>query len=132
MNNRLVVPAAELESVIKLGGAKRYEYFVKRVADWEQAWSLWDEGWAMMADNEGMALLPLWPASEFASICATDVWSAYKSVEISLDALLDELLPRLEQDKVRLAVFPLPESKGVIVSPDQLRISIETECENYE
>jgi hypothetical protein len=47
------VNSREFANVVGLTPAKRYEYFVKRVADWAQVWSLRDdEGWALAGDNE--------------------------------------------------------------------------------
>lgn len=39
----------EAENVLKLDNRKKYEYFIKKVADFEEVWSLRDEdGWATL------------------------------------------------------------------------------------
>ena len=41
---------------------QRYDYCVKRVADWQEAWSIEDErGWLTVADDSGVVHVPLWP-----------------------------------------------------------------------
>ena len=37
-----------------------------------------------------------------------------------LDELLDDLLPLLEEDGIRVAVFPSPQGEGVLVDPGEL------------
>lgn len=37
MNNK------EIENVIKLDKTKKYEYFIKKIVDYEEVWSLRDE-----------------------------------------------------------------------------------------
>ena len=45
----------EVENVISLPAEGRYEYFIKRVADWEVVWSLGNEdGWVLAGDDGGV------------------------------------------------------------------------------
>jgi hypothetical protein len=41
----------EVESVLKLGGFARFKHFIKRVADEERAWGLWNDGWARLSSE---------------------------------------------------------------------------------
>ena len=111
----------EFEAVLKLDGRARYKHFVKRVADEEQAWGLWDDEWAMMTDDAGTPVFPLWPAKEYAAACATGDWQRYRPGGIALDVLLDELLPRLKEDVVVPGIFPTPQGSGVTLTADDLQ-----------
>jgi hypothetical protein len=51
----------EFEAVIKLPANIRYEYLIKKVADSEEVWGLYDDGWAMSSDDKGRLLIPFWP-----------------------------------------------------------------------
>lgn len=122
----------EVEAVLKLEGPERFAHFVKRAADEEIVWGLWNEGWALMADsNEGPAF-PLWPAREYASECAIGEWAGYTPESIPLEDLLDELLPKLEQRNVVPAVFPTPGGRGVVVKPGELDKRLRAELANYD
>ena len=57
----------------------------------------------MGRDDDGNPTFQLWPAREYAALCAVEDWSAYEPTEIRLDHLLDDLLP-----KVRPADAALP------------------------
>lgn len=52
MNNK------EFEAVIKIPGPKRYEYFIKKVVDYEELWGLYDDGWAITEDDQGNKMIP--------------------------------------------------------------------------
>lgn len=123
----------ELEAVLRLDGPARFEHFVKRVADEETAWGLWQDGWALMADDSGAEVLPLWPAREYAALLQTDDWADREPSEIPLDDLLGKLLPKLRGTGTRVAVFPRPDGRdGVLVTPDVLEAGLRRELENYE
>lgn len=46
----------ELDSIIKQPPNIRYEYFIKKVADYEEVWGLYDDGWATAQDDDGNML----------------------------------------------------------------------------
>jgi hypothetical protein len=70
--------AKETNAVIKLPGTTRYTYFIKRVADQNQVWGLWKEGWAMGRTDEEMPTMPIWPAREYAELCKFGDWSDFQ------------------------------------------------------
>lgn len=45
----------ELETTVQLSAKKRYDYFIKKIADFEEVWSLSNErGWVMSEDERGV------------------------------------------------------------------------------
>jgi Protein of unknown function (DUF2750) len=126
-----VTTQKEIEAVLRLDGPTRFQHFVKRVADAELAWGLWQGGWAMMGDDAGSSAFPLWPAQEYAALLRTDDWAAMEPSRIELDRLLEELLPTLLRSATRLAVFPTPGGRGVVVTADALEAALRRELERY-
>lgn len=51
----------EFENAIKIKANLRYEYFIKTIADYEELWGLYYDGWAITIDDQGNNMLPLWP-----------------------------------------------------------------------
>ena len=121
----------EIEAVLKLDGPSRMRHFVKRVADSEAAWSLWNDGWALMENNDGALVFPLWPAPEYAELLRCGDWEQYEVREVPLSELLDEVLPKLKERGVLPGVFPTPQGKGVTPTPEELAICIREELEKY-
>jgi len=128
---RITTPA-EIESVLRLDGPERFRHFVKRVADSERAWGLWNDGWALMENDDGTKVFPLWPAQEYADLHRTGDWAGYQAREIEVDSLLDELLPRLAESGTLAGVFPIPRGKGVTPSLAELSKAIRDELGRYE
>jgi hypothetical protein len=119
----------EMEAILRLNGPKRYEHFVKRVVDEEASWGLWHDGWALMADGEGRQIFPLWPAREYAQLCAVGDWERYVAEEVPLADLVDELLPKMAEREVMPGVFPTPTGKGITPTTSELVQALRTEME---
>ncbi|WP_197144409.1 DUF2750 domain-containing protein [Lysinibacillus sphaericus] len=55
-------------------------YSVKRIADWEEAWSLkLNEGFVTTSDKEGNLSMPIWPFEEYAMKCIGNEWENCKT-----------------------------------------------------
>lgn len=121
----------EFEAVSKLSGSKRYEYFIKKVVDNEKVWGLYNEGWAMVADDSGNEMIPFWPKKEFAEAYCSNEWSDYNAEEIDLDEFMDEWLVGMKKDGLLAAIFCVEGDNGVAVTPDTLKNDLNDELENY-
>lgn len=121
----------EIESVVILPASKRYRYFLKKIVDWEECWGLYNDGWALAESKENKRIFPFWPAKEYATICATGAWINYKSIAISTESLMKELLNNLSNESILVGVFYTPKDKGVVVDVNRLRNDIETEQKHY-
>ena len=119
------VTEEEVRRMFALPAQDRAITFFQIVADWEEAWALQDaDGWVVGRDTDA---LPLWPHSDFAEACAQGPWEGASPAVVPLDDLLDELLPLLEEDGLRVAVFPSPDRAGTILSPADFRQRLEAE-----
>ena len=122
----------EFENVVHLPPQKRYEYFVKKVADWREVWSLWNDGWVLMGDKDGDEMVPVWPHALFAEASAVGEWLGYEPRRISLEEWLTRWTPGMEVDHRRVAVFPVFEGQTTTASPLKLKIDLELELAKYE
>jgi hypothetical protein len=123
----------EAQSVISLPAESRYTYFVKRVADWAEVWSLaGDDGWVLAGDDEGHEVVPVWPHSTYAQQCAKDQWAGSQPKAIDLNAWLEKWTPGMERDGRLIAVFPTPENNGIVVDPSRLKMDLEEERQEME
>lgn len=124
----------EMKSVLALSGQERYGYFIKKVADFEEAWGLQSEdGWVLVGfDGEGGDAFCIWPHADYAQACAIDGWSDCTPELIPLQELLEELLPALLRDGMRVAVFPTPAGQAIVVDPRDLQAHLEHELAQYD
>jgi hypothetical protein len=119
----------EFEATLELPPLERYSYLVHRVAGSEEAWALRsEEGWVLISDEAGDAFC-LWPHPAFAQACILEDWDSCAPETIPLQELLEELLPALAEDAIRLAVFPAPAGEVAIVDPRDFRQHLGEELE---
>ena len=121
----------EFEVVSKLVGSKRYEYFIKKVADNEELWGLYNDGWAMVADQNGDQMIPFWPRKEFAKACSLEQWNGYNAEPINLYEFIDGWIVDMEKDGLSAAIFYTKDDKGIVVKPERLTKDLNEELENY-
>jgi hypothetical protein len=121
----------EFESVLALSANGRYEYFVKRAASHGEVWSLYTaEGW-VVADAGGEPYLPVWPHPRFAETNAVEEWAGAEARAIDVDDFALAWTKSLEDDAMKIAVFPTPDAEGTSVSPARLRRDLERELEQF-
>ncbi len=104
----------QIQAVLALPGPKRYAHFIKVAADQRKVWGLHAEGWALASTDEGQPVFPVWPAREYAQLCAVGEWANFQPEEIDLDTLFESLAPKLRGNNTLLGVFPTPEDKGIM------------------
>jgi hypothetical protein len=109
-----------MQAVLRLPAARRYSYFLQRVVESGEVWGLDGEGWALALDDSGRDVLPLWPAPEFAAICARRLWSGFEPRAIKLQVLIENVLPQLEEEGMPVGIFFTPEGQGHPVSAREL------------
>lgn len=126
------IDSKEIEALISSSGEKRYTYFVKRAADAEKVWGLYNDGWALASTDEGDSVFPVWPAREYAALCTKGMWSSFEPRSISLEDFLNELLPNLKSDGVAPGVFCTPEKDAVMPSVEQLIEDVKFELTKYD
>jgi hypothetical protein len=129
------VSDGEFRGVTALSGQDRYWHFLRRVADFEEIWSLrCSDGWVTMGDDLGHKYIPVWPHKRYAESFIRDGWSEAEAAMIELYAWMTRWLPGLARDGLRVAVFPVEGQKqqGVIIAPRDLQRDLEAELEQYE
>ena len=120
-----------LKGIPSLDGPTRYRHFVKSVSDREEAWGLYDDGWALSGVDDGVETFCLWPEKEFAAACADGMWAGYEPEAIPLEDLMEDLLPQLMRDGLGVVVFPTPDGKGVIPETQALLNDLRQEETHY-
>jgi len=127
----MIINEKQIQNVTALDAEARYRHFIGVISDWEEVWGLFDNGWALASTDEERTVFPLWPAKEYATLCAVNEWHGYKEKSFSLDEMLDELLPSLQTDNILLGIFYTVKNRGVIQDVSQFINDLEEELEKY-
>jgi len=124
----------QYENVLSLTAKERYSHFIGKVADWEQLWGLYNEkeGWLLRTTNENVEYLSVWPHPEYAKNIAKEFYPEYNEEEINIYDFMSNLLPQLENDNVKIGVFPNLEGNTWLMEAKDLLQDLEEECEQYE
>lgn len=126
MNNK------EIENVTSLEPKERYQYFIKKVADWEVFFTLLTEdGVYALSELEDKKLFPLWSAREFAELCKISGWENYLVKELNLDDLEDEIIDFIVDTDCLINVFPVYDKTGFVVNLQELTRDLSEELKNY-
>jgi hypothetical protein len=121
----------EFSAVIKIPANVRYEYFIKKIVDYEEVWALLcDDGYAMANDADGNLAYPFWPRKEFAQYCAIDDWEGCSAVSINLYDFIDKWIPGIKDENLKISIFPNNDDAS-LVAPDVLLDDIGQELEKY-
>jgi hypothetical protein len=128
----MVIIEKKRAAVLALPAPQRYSHFIKVVADQNCIWALYQDGWALMGTGDDMEVFPVWPAQEYAALCATGDWDGYLPKAISLESFFQDLLPSLRKSGTLLGVFPTPSGKGITPSLDQVQRDLTTELRRIE
>ena len=123
----------KIENVISMPVEERYDYFIRKVAEFKEVWSIGNEnGWALLNDNENRIIVPFWPEKEFALLCCSEQWTNYTPKLIMLNDFMSRWLPGMKNDNRFANVFYTPTNRtGSIVEPDTLLQDINDEEQNY-
>jgi len=122
----------QYKAVVALSSADRCSHFIGKVADWELLWGVRnDDGWLVPLTPDNLEYFPVWPHPEYAQKIADKHFPGQVASEIKLDEFFKDLLPRLEQDSVKVAVFPNEEWTLWIIEPPDLRKAILDESSQY-
>lgn len=127
----LKINEKQLLSVFALSSEERYKHFVKVIADWEEVWGLYDEGWAMSETNDGSRTFPCWPAKEYAKQCAIGIWGNYEATAIPIDEFIEDFLNDFEKKSIYVSVFPNVEGLSVVQDASVLEQNLRDELELY-
>ncbi len=122
----------QIEAVLALDGPSRYRRFVKQIVDHGFVWSLYDRGWAMAETSDGKRSFPVWPAEDYAELCAEGDWAGYKATKFTFEHFVDEVLPELKEEGSQIAIFLCRDKGAVIPDIDDLLQDLEAESEKYE
>lgn len=107
----------EVKAFSQQSNSQRYNYFVEKVFEWQEAWGLGDsEGW-VVAEIGDTVVFPLWPAEPFAKNCQVDNWQHTEVKRIPFEELVQEVLPSLVVDNIQVAVFMVPDDDQCGVLP---------------
>ena len=127
----IILNPKEIEAVLKLPADKRYQHFIKRIADQEELWGIYDSDWIKIKYEDGSDLFPVWPNKEYAQLYLQKYCPSAFVKTIDLYEFIDTFLPELGERNIAVSVFPTPEGEGHIVCYEKVIADLNEELEKY-
>jgi uncharacterized protein DUF2750 len=122
----------EREGVLAADDDKQYAYFVKKVADWGEAFVLAkDDTWPSVVDDDGTSYLPVWPHPGFAEESVSGEWAQHEITPVEVHKFLD-VLENLHAKGDGLAMFRQPDRGFIGVKPGELLEDLTGELDRIE
>jgi len=104
----------EIETVSNLETFKRYNYFIKKIADFEILYSLKSlEGNFAISETDNEYMFPVWSHEEFAKLNLNKEWGNFEICEISLEELEKEIFPFILENNYLINVLILKNLKEI-------------------
>ncbi|MCL6265158.1 DUF2750 domain-containing protein [Flagellimonas myxillae] len=123
----------EIESVSKLEPFKRYNYFIKKIADFEEIWTIVDKhGELALSDIEENTLISFWTAEAFIKSNLYGNWENCIPFKITLDDFEDIFAPLIVDNNYLINVFPVNGKSGFVVNLDEFIRDLNDELEKYQ
>lgn len=122
----------EIENVSKLDSFKRYKYFIKKVADFEELWTLVDKNEDLaLSEIENNSLVSFWTAEEFIKSNLDNGWKECVPLKISLDYFEETIIPFIIENDYLINIFPVNGRSGFVVNINEFIRDLNEELENY-
>lgn len=127
------IHSKELETVVLLPPIKRYQYFLKKVADGEKMYTLESvDGNLAISEIEGKTMMPFWPKVEFVDSCRVNEWASFVTKEITLDIFQDEIIELMIDNDYLANIFPVKDFTGFVVTLNEFSRDLGEELSKYE
>lgn len=126
-----ILKQSEIEAIANLTAKKRYEYFIKQVADQATVWGLFNSDWVILKDKEGNELFPVWPHRIYSELFLKENLIAALPKAIDIYDFLENFLPKLGKNNTTILVFPTPKNEGFIGCYSQLYNDLNEEFSKY-
>ncbi|MBP4137254.1 DUF2750 domain-containing protein [Flavobacterium geliluteum] len=125
--------AIEIENISKLEPFKRYKYFIKKIADFEELWTLMDKnGHIALSEVDNNILVSFWTAEAFITSSLDENWKECVPLKISLDDFEEIFIPIIIENEYLINVFPVQGKSGFVVNISEFIRDLNEELENYE
>lgn len=119
----------EVNGVLKSSEDKQYEYFIKKVVDYEEIWGLYFKEWLIIKDGN-KTIIPLWPKEEFIQVNIEKSIQQYKSKSIDIYDFIDLWIPKIMEKEISIALF-WDGQKYSEIDVEKLVNDLEEEMDNY-
>lgn len=110
----------ELAEMPTMSASERLHYFLTRVIECEEVWSLGDDnGWVIKQEGE-RRVVAVWPYRVLADACACGEQESQRPDAVSLEHFVYRVLGLVSDNDIEVAILPGPGHAGMVMPADAL------------
>ncbi len=130
----LKISDKEFKALNKCTPDIRYRYTLKRIADTEAMWLIWNDETHLAIQLMGKErLLPMWSSKEYAQAFCVDDFSNCKCKAVTLEYFVESIIDVICEDELLINVFPTQqEGRGKVVDLNTFAGDLSKELEDYD
>lgn len=134
LSNHMALTRQGVLAILSMSPERRYEYLVKKVTDFETLWVLFseEEGFALNVEEDGRQYIPIWPSKEFSDTWTFDEYQGFSPKEIDLSKFINDIIPKLAENKIDILCFPTQGGWGLKVKCLKFRNDLIEDMKQYE
>ena len=123
----------EIEKVSNLSPFERYKYFIKKVADFEELWTIvYDNKDLALSEVDNNTLVSFWTSEQFIMNNLNGGWEKCIPLKIDLDDFESIFIPLIVENNYLVNIFPVNGKSGFVVNINEFTRDLNEELENYE
>jgi len=113
------------DTISKLSPKDRYDYFINKIADNQELWTLIDpDGVFALFEVNNTTVISLWCDEAHIESNLTPDWADCIPFKLDIDALQDILIPIVRQNNYGINVFPVDSRIGYVITLSEFVIDI--------
>lgn len=130
----LKISDKEFEALNKCTPDIRYRYTLKRIADTEAMWLIWNDETHLAIQLMGKErLLPMWSSKEYTQAFCVGDFSSCKCKAVTIEYFVESIIDVICEDKLLINVFPTQqEGRGKVVDLNTFAEDLSKELEDYD
>jgi hypothetical protein len=119
----------EMQHMANWDAEERLQYFLTRVTEAEEIWSLGDSNGWELREQEGKTRIPVWPYQELARMNMQQDSAVASPQATSLDHFFQVLLPTMIDQHIDVEIIAMPGLAGNIMPSNRLYQMLESMLE---
>lgn len=109
--------------------AELLEYFLYRVFETDDVWTLRVGGQSVTREVANQKTLPVWPYKRYAEDAAVGDWSGLPAIADSVDYFTYQTLDKAARQGITVEIMPRREQAGCLITPQRIFSMLESMME---
>jgi len=122
----------EYAAVPSMSDEELLEYFLYRVFETDEVWTLRDGVYSVTRELRDQETLPVWPYQQYAEDAATGDWAGLRGIADSVEYFAYQVLDKVARQGLMVEIMPRQAEAGCLISARRLFDMLENMMESRD